>query len=38
MVADAAGFREDAGMDFEAEGLLDGLDGEEPRTASRCRS
>ena len=32
MVADAAAFREDAGMDFEAEGLLDGLDGEE-RTA-----
>jgi adenylate cyclase len=32
MVADAAAIREDAGMDFEAEGLLDGLDGEE-RTA-----
>jgi adenylate cyclase len=32
MVADAAAIREDAGMDFEAEGLLDGLDGDE-RTA-----
>ena len=29
MVADAVAFREDARMDFEAEGLLDGLDGEE---------
>jgi adenylate cyclase len=28
MVADAVAFREDARMDFEAEGLLDGLDGE----------
>jgi adenylate cyclase len=29
MLADALAFREDARMDFEAEGLLDGLDGRE---------
>jgi adenylate cyclase len=31
MVADVAAFREDAGMDFEGEGLLDGLEGEDRR-------